>query len=203
MVFRDGPRFAAFLFGALMGMIGTLLVTSLVRNESEPTSALTSVVKLEILNQEGEVIGFGTGFVAEPGIIATAYHVIDHGDQLVAIDWAGTRYNAQGLVAAESGQDVALVRFPDCKLPSLTLSESQPTLEVGDAVLIPGHPDGGRANVIPGALLSFEDSGYTAEFKIQASISPGTPTSLETGVPNVSGTSTVSGTRNTVKSKAY
>lgn len=168
----------ALLLGIVIGMASLWAFQRITAPSFVPTSALSSVVKLERLDRKGNVLGYGTGFVIGPGLVATAYHCIEDGHQLVATDWSNTQYVATALVTGDPISDVALVRFPTCSLPPLRRSTEIDQLKPGDSkLLISGHPNGGRSNVVEGLLAEikarFHDTRETADLHIQAVVAPG------------------------------
>jgi len=95
----------------------------------------------------------GTGWVARPGLVVTAAHVVaGEDDTLVALD-SGARYVAQ-VVAFDVRNDVAVLRVGGLDASPLPLVAPRP----GTAVAILGFPENGPLTSTPGRI------GRTAVF---------------------------------------
>ena len=95
----------------------------------------------------------GTGWVARPGLVVTAAHVVaGEADTLVALD-SGARYRAVA-VAFDPRNDVAVLRVDGLDAPPLALVAPRP----GTAVAILGYPENGPLAATPGRI------GRTAVF---------------------------------------
>jgi S1-C subfamily serine protease len=89
----------------------------------------------------------GTGWVARPGLVVTAAHVIaGEDDTLVALD-SGARYRGVA-VAFDPRNDVAVLRVPGLDAPPLPLVDPHP----GTAVAILGYPENGPLTATPGRI---------------------------------------------------
>ncbi len=89
----------------------------------------------------------GSGWVAAPGLVVTAAHVVaGQEDTLVALD-SGGRFTAQP-VAFDPHNDVAVLRVNGLSLPALRLVEPQP----GAAVVVIGFPENGPLTETPGRI---------------------------------------------------
>jgi S1-C subfamily serine protease len=89
----------------------------------------------------------GTGWVAKPGLVVTAAHVVaGEEDTLVALD-DGARYRAVA-VAFDTRNDVAVLRVDGLDAAPLPLVDPQP----GTAVAILGYPENGPLTATPGRI---------------------------------------------------
>jgi S1-C subfamily serine protease len=89
----------------------------------------------------------GTGWVARPGLVVTAAHVVAGEDEtLVAFD-SGERYRAEA-VAFDARNDVAVLRVDGLDAPPLPLVDPRP----GTAVAVLGYPNNGRFTATPGRI---------------------------------------------------
>ena len=86
--------------------------------------------------------GLGTGFVVEPGLVATNLHVIAGADRMGIAGSDGKARLISAVVAADPEHDLALVAFePTPTLPPLPLGRGK-DLVAGDPVVALGTPGG-------------------------------------------------------------
>ena len=86
----------------------------------------------------------GSGVVIGDGFVLTNYHVVEKADRLeiTVTDEAGeTTQYAASIVAWDENLDAAVIYAPDCKLPAVTLGNSDKLL-VGDWAICIGNPLG-------------------------------------------------------------
>ena len=86
----------------------------------------------------------GSGVVIGNGFVLTNYHVVEEADRLeitVTDDAGETTAYAASIVAWDENLDAAIVYAPDCKLPAVTLGNSDKML-VGDWAICIGNPLG-------------------------------------------------------------
>jgi S1-C subfamily serine protease len=89
----------------------------------------------------------GTGWVAKPGLVVTAAHVVaGEDDTLIALD-SGARYRAVA-VAFDARNDVAVLRVDGLDSDPLPLVDPRP----GTAVAILGYPENGPLTATPGRI---------------------------------------------------
>ena len=91
-----------------------------------------------------ELASTGSGVVIGEGFVLTNYHVVEDADSLkvtVTDDAGETTEYAASLVAYDENLDAAILYAPDCKLPAVTLGDSD-TLLVGDWAICIGNPLG-------------------------------------------------------------
>ena len=89
-----------------------------------------------------ELAATGSGVVIGEGFVLTNYHVVEDADSLevtVTDDAGETTQYAASLVAYDENLDAAILYAPDCKLPAVTLGDSD-TLLVGDWAICIGNP---------------------------------------------------------------
>jgi len=116
-----------------------------------------SVVTVKQLGDHGEVLGVGTGFAVEGGLIATCFHVIGEGRGLmVELDGGGETPVAE-IAAWDEVHDLALLRPLGVSLPPLPLADQEP--EPGAPVLAVGNPMGLNGSVTAGVVSSHRDIG--------------------------------------------
>ena len=89
----------------------------------------------------------GTGWVARPGLVVTAAHVVaGQDDTLVALE-SGARYRAHA-VAFDRRNDVAVLRVDGLDARPLPLVDPRP----GAAVAVLGYPENGPFSATPGRI---------------------------------------------------
>jgi S1-C subfamily serine protease len=89
----------------------------------------------------------GTGWVARPGLVVTAAHVVaGQSDTLVELQ-TGTRLPAD-VVRFDRRNDIAVLRVNDLGLPSLQLADA----DAGTAVAVLGFPENGPFTVTPARI---------------------------------------------------
>jgi S1-C subfamily serine protease len=89
----------------------------------------------------------GTGWVARPGLVVTAAHVVAGQDNtLVALD-SGARYLGQA-VAFDRRNDIAVLRVDGLDARALPLVDPRP----GTAVAVLGYPENGPFTATPGRI---------------------------------------------------
>ena len=91
-----------------------------------------------------ELASTGSGVVIGDGFVLTNYHVVEDASSLkvtVTDDAGDTAEFAASLVAYDENLDAAIIYAPDCKLPAVTLGDSD-SLLVGDWAICIGNPLG-------------------------------------------------------------
>lgn len=89
----------------------------------------------------------GSGWVAAPGLVVTAAHVVSGEDDTTVTPSGGGSLPAQA-VAYDVRNDIALLRVPGLSARPLRLVDPRP----GAAVAILGYPENGPFNAIPGRI---------------------------------------------------
>jgi S1-C subfamily serine protease len=116
-----------------------------IANEPVVGQAAASVVR--VLGTACGIGVEGTGWVARPGLVVTAAHVVaGEQDTVVALD-SGGRYSAQA-VAFDAKNDVAVLRVDGLDAPPLPLVDPRP----GAAVAVIGYPENGPLTATPGRI---------------------------------------------------
>jgi serine protease Do len=116
----------------------------------------------------------GTGFVVrKDGWIATNFHVIAAGTQIVVALPDGREFQVVEILNANPQHDLALVRIEADNLPTLPLGDSD-ALRPGDPVVAIGHPLGLEDTVSNGLVSAVREVGddFTI-LQISAPIAPG------------------------------
>jgi S1-C subfamily serine protease len=89
----------------------------------------------------------GSGWVARPGLVVTAAHVVAGGTDTMVTLLSGPTLPAQA-VAFGSRNDVAVLRVPGLTARALRLTDPRP----GATVAIVGYPENGPLDAVPGRI---------------------------------------------------
>jgi S1-C subfamily serine protease len=89
----------------------------------------------------------GSGWVAGPGLVVTAAHVVSGEDDTTVTPLSGGSLPAQ-VVAYDVRNDIAVLRVPGLSARSLRLVDPRP----GTTVAIVGYPENGPLDSIPGRI---------------------------------------------------
>ncbi len=89
----------------------------------------------------------GSGWVASPGVVVTAAHVVA-GQRDTIVQAAGGRRHRARAIAYDARNDVAVLRAPGLRAPSLRLDDGAS----GTAVAILGYPENGPLTAEPGRI---------------------------------------------------
>jgi S1-C subfamily serine protease len=89
----------------------------------------------------------GSGWVAQPGLVVTAAHVVAGENDTTVTPLSGPTLRAQA-VAFDSRNDVAVLRVPGLASRALRLADPRP----GAAVAIVGYPENGPLDAVPGRI---------------------------------------------------
>ena len=172
------PRLlAALILGALLApdVATTQDLKSLLQSSRE------SVVLIRCFDGLGRETGSGTGFLVQSGVVATNEHVVD-GARRVEVQYFDKETTAAlGVLAADEGNDLALLAVPARDLPPVILAQPG-TIEAGDRILVLGNPMGLAGTISDGIVAAIRpdglggDDGFferTPLLQITAPISPG------------------------------
>jgi serine protease Do len=117
--------------------------------------------------------GFGSGFVAGNGRVATSLHVISAGTPVIVVVPGGREVRDLTVVATDADSDLAVLGVPGAIGPPLPLGDSD-AARPGDRVVAIGHPFGLDHTVSDGLLSAVRKlpAGLSL-LQISAPISPG------------------------------
>ncbi len=88
----------------------------------------------------------GSGWVARPGVVVTAAHVVA-GEDDTTVSFAGGTLPARA-IAFDPHNDIAVLQVPGLTLPPLRLVDPRP----GTPVAIVGYPENGPLDAVPGRV---------------------------------------------------
>ncbi len=117
-------------------------------------SAAESIVRINVLDGSGMVIGYGTGFVIDSkGYVATNYHVTRSGTKITVEFRDGLKNEVSGYRAIDREGDLAVLELskPQKNLKALRLG-SRTLPRQGDSVIAIGHPQGLNFTVTTGII---------------------------------------------------
>ncbi len=133
---------------------------------------LKSLVVVRATNRAGDESGFGTGFaVHQPGLIATARHVIGDGRDFVVELPDGSTAPVLEVFASSSQLDLAIIRIDNTSLPPLQLS-SEDIAEKRPLVAL-GHPRGKRNQMASGVFSGIHAIEGIGMLELAMPIEPG------------------------------
>lgn len=145
--------------------------------DSEASSDLAekvrkSLVVVRATDRAGDEAGFGAGFaVDQPGLIATARHVIGDGRDFVVELPDGTTAKVVEVFASSSQLDLAIIRIDETSLPPLPLSTSD--VEVQAPLIALGHPLGRHNQMASGAYSGNHEIDGVQMMELALPIEPG------------------------------
>jgi hypothetical protein len=133
-----------------------------------------AVVFIGNIDESGQVVSIGSGFVVDSnGMIVTNYHVI-HGARALQIKMKdGEIYDRVDVVDFDVRRDLAVLKIRAFKsLPSVKMGDSG-RLEVGEDVVAIGNPKGLEHTVSAGMISAFRQAEGYRLLQISVPISPG------------------------------
>lgn len=143
-------------------------------NPEAMNEACLSVVKLEVYDENDELIGSGSGFVAfSNDLIVTNCHVIAEAKKIVAYSDVGDSYQVSDVLCVNSDKDIAILCFESpTDLTPLPLNESGEVVRATPAVAI-GSPMGFHNTVSKGNVSSVFTEEEVKYIQFTAPVSPG------------------------------
>lgn len=128
-----------------------------------------SVVIVKVFDEQGEMLGFGSGVKLPSGRIVTNFHVVKDG-------WcfqvgSGHSYFAATVRARDADKDMCLLEAPGLNVPPVSVGSTS-GLKVGDRVYAVGSPQGLELSLSEG-LVSQLRGGPPPYIQTTAAISPG------------------------------
>lgn len=118
-----------------------------------------AVVLIVTSDSAGKELSLGSGFIVSgDGKIVTNYHVVKGAHAAIARLSNGASFAVEGLLAADSGKDLAVLKVAGRNLPHLDLVDSADLL-IGDHVVAIGSPLGLEGSVSDGIVSAIRDQG--------------------------------------------
>jgi Trypsin-like peptidase domain len=137
--------------------------------------ALPSVVLLVFGDAKGNPTGLGSGFLVQPELVVTNYHVIQGntvGLARLANDNVDAHHKVLGVVAVNVSTDLAVIRLEGLRGPTLPLA-SVSAVEVGDEIYVAGNPNGLVGSFSQGIVSARREVKGKRLLQITAAIAPG------------------------------
>ena len=118
------------LFLVFCLLAGAALAASFSDDPAAINQAALSVMKLEIYDENRDLIATGSGFVAfDNRHLVTNYHVVEDSYQVAAYNDAGEKYILKGVAIADRDKDIAIMEFySPTDIPPLELNVTASTL---------------------------------------------------------------------------
>lgn len=132
-----------------------------------------AVVIIEALDERGNVLGQGSGFIVTPnGAVVSNLHVVQGAASLRVKLPGGDAYKTADLVDADDAKDIAIIKIKGFKLPAVTLGDSDKA-EVGEAIVAISSPEGLVNSISTGVISGVRRFDTHRVFQITAPISNG------------------------------
>lgn len=152
-------------------ILSLLLVTFLFSQSEEAQKILENhqegIITLMSLNDANEIVGEGSAFVIEPGVVATCYQVISRAVSVTAKNFKGKIVKIEGVLAVDKDANIALLSVKG-KAPALTLGNSDELVE-GQKIYTVGSNESEEIVVSEGEVSHIFDIG-TDKKVIQTSL---------------------------------
>ena len=132
--------------------------------------ASQSVVQVDILNDQGNKVGVGSGVVIAKGEVITNCHVAQSSES-VQVRQSEKIYKAK-IHYADPDRDLCQLSVPDLNTQPLSIGTAK-TLKVGQRVYAIGAPKGFELTLSEGLVSSLRDYEGSQYIQTSAAISPG------------------------------
>ena len=135
--------------------------------------ALAATVYLEMQDNNGLPLGFGSGFFVTANLIATNYHVIAGAASGTAkLVGKSTTYKIEGFTATNKYNDLVLLKVSASDIKPLPLGNSD-AIKIGETVYVAGNPKGLEGTFSDGIISSRHGGHAKGHLQMTAPISPG------------------------------
>ena len=165
-------RWIAFLTGAIFLLLGS----NATRSQSVPEiakEAFGSTVLLVMEDANGQPLSLGSGFFVRNNEIASNLHVVKGaGSGYARLVGQRTKYEIDGVIAADPERDLVILGISGTRASVLTLGSSD-AVQVGEPVYAVGNPQGLEGTFSQGIVSSIRKVGADKLLQITAPISPG------------------------------
>ncbi|RYD72949.1 MAG: trypsin-like serine protease [Verrucomicrobiaceae bacterium] len=112
-----------------------------------------TVFKIEVMDSRGESLGFGTAFaISESGLLATNYHVIEHGRKFIARTTAGATHRISSVVRRNPTADLAILQMETSRKIQFLESGDSESLRTGTSIAVFGAPEGFSGTLTEGVI---------------------------------------------------
>lgn len=159
---------------ALFPLFHSLSEGTFLQNPDAIEDAIRSMLFIVVFDENSEVIGLGSGFIAfDSRTVITNHHVIKDADFIMASDENDIVYKIDRIIAFDEEKDIAILSIEgDTSLIPLELAENT-TLKRGQPVLTIGSPEGLKNSVSNGIISAIYNRNDTPDIQFTAPISHG------------------------------
>ena len=136
---------------------------------------LAATVSLEMLDKNGDTLGYGSGFFVRSNLVATNFHVIDKAVRgRVKLVNTERTYSTKGFIADDEANDLALIEVEVYGITPLPLGDSD-AVRIGETVYVAGNPMGLQGAFSDGVISGIRvNNAYNGkQFQMTVPISPG------------------------------
>lgn len=136
-------------------------------------TSIKSTVSIIALDNMGQPLGHGSGFILDNELIVTNVHVLEGCvSAYVLLDGQGKKYKVSGYVAIDRANDLAIIKVPELYGNKIKLgTEFLP--EIGEKIYAVGNPKGFNGTFSEGIISGIRDLKTSEVLQITAPISPG------------------------------
>jgi hypothetical protein len=136
---------------------------------------LTNAVTIYIYNQEGKILGHGSGIIiSDSGEVITNFHVVgEHSPGMIKVkSYFGGYHDVINFVALDRERDLALIKIEANKMPYSLLFNSD-SIKIGQEIYVVGSPAGLENTISKGIISQIRKDGDELKLQFDAAISPG------------------------------
>jgi len=108
---------------AIMVLLPTVFIYSQSGAQQIFESNKEAVFSLMALNDNNEIVGEGTGFIIEPGVLATCYQLISQASSVIAKNYKGKEIKIEGVLGVDKNLNIVLLSVKG-KIPAVALGNS-------------------------------------------------------------------------------
>jgi tetratricopeptide (TPR) repeat protein len=132
-----------------------------------------AVVVVVTLNEKGEPISQGSGFIVSPdGAVVTNYHVISNAKD-IKVKVGDNVLDVEGFIHSDKGNDLVILKAKGENLPTVKLGDLEKA-HIGEKIYVISSPEGLENTISDGILSGIRDITPDKKIlQITAPISPG------------------------------
>jgi len=134
--------------------IMVLLPTAFIYSQSDAQQIFESnkeaVFSLMALNENDDIVGEGTGFIVEPGVLATCYQLISRATSVTGKNYKGKSIKIDGVLGVDKNLNIVLLAVKG-KAPAIALGNSD-ELDVGRKVFAIGTGESEEIEISEGEV---------------------------------------------------
>jgi S1-C subfamily serine protease len=142
-----------------------------IKPEALYKAALPSIMTLKVTKSDGTAIQGSAFMLADSGIAATAWHLVDGAKEVSVRFSDGEEFEVSGLIDKDEKRDLALIRVKAFGRPQLKTSTSNP--EVGSRAFVIGAPRGLEFTISEGLVSQIQQIEGMKQYQFSSPASPG------------------------------